>query len=964
MVEFLLSAAAPSLATFLELGVVGEGILAVGAFAVGTYIDSQLLFPAIFKNDDRIRTPQVDDFQIQTGSEGSPIKTVYGYENRISGTVVYVSDVKKRLISVNGTKVSRVAVDIAVSISGNRTDRIDKIWANDKVLYDDTGDLDIDFTSHELIAAHHGTSAANQNPKPEDPLIHLSNFDFKIDLTRPGGILIPNDEFFDFTKMPTGQPIEEEFRVILSGWTNAGLNRDYYPIKTDRQDLPVNGGSSVLLHVWPDEDPTNPQLVTEDARPFGGGTANVRVQQKVTEIPRHIIATPPVFYYGAPGQTPDPTLVAVLGANAVSFKGMTYCMLKDVNLFDFGNRIPQFTFQVHESETDTTRKVYEVIENIIDGAGELTAADNLDVTALEASPEVLRGILYTKPNSAKERLQPVMIAFDLIATEEADRIVFRKRSEGTAIVVPRDDYAARQSGQRAPNKATIEDVSDLDLPREVNIQYTNPELDFRRGSARAQLNQVTSIGPVTLSKNNRIANIGLPVTLTPDEAHQIALRQVYGMLINRQTVSVTIPPSYQWLVEGDRVQLDVAGTVFQILISEVSRGVNGVIAIKGRVENQRVASQLGINGDANPTLVSVQDPGFVQFYALDVPPLSDDHAGTPGFYYAVALVDQTAAFLGATIYRTVIKNPGATADGLLESDFVLDTFVASEATVGLIRAGDAASGPGETSTSRDHLLDAVQGYTDLVGSVNVTLFNGALISVTELELFNGANRCVVGSEIIQFKTATLEEDGTYTLTSLLRGRGGTFPYEHLERNEQFALLDLTAIEFHPVDDTGIGAVHSFRAVPAGVALGDTPLVEATTFLGNTARPKPVMHIQALGDTFEGSPSYHRSIRSLTIQSNVLILWSKQNLENTSAFRNFEPDGATTILPEDEFYRIEIFDPASPSTLLRVYKTLNPFFVYTGSLQVADGIVSAGAIPIKVSHVHTVHGASEPTSAEV
>nr|WP_253307663.1 DUF2460 domain-containing protein [Rickettsia endosymbiont of Ceutorhynchus assimilis] len=55
----------------------------------------------------------------------------------------------------------------------------------------------------------------------------------------------------------------------------------------------------------------------------------------------------------------------------------------------------------------------------------------------------------------------------------------------------------------------------------------------------------------------------------------------------------------------------------------------------------------------------------------------------------------------------------------------------------------------------------------------IQLLYGKLQSVNELALLSGANKALIGDELIQFQNAELIGDKKYKLTSLLRGRQGT-----------------------------------------------------------------------------------------------------------------------------------------------------------------------------------------------
>lgn len=96
------------------------------------------------------------------------------------------------------------------------------------------------------------------------------------------------------------------------------------------------------------------------------------------------------LYRGTQTQSPDPKIVAVEGShNVPAYRGTAYVVLEDLDLARFGNRIPQFTFEVmHPAEKDTpdarddiARKVRGVA--LIPGTGEYSLA----TTPVHLSPE-------------------------------------------------------------------------------------------------------------------------------------------------------------------------------------------------------------------------------------------------------------------------------------------------------------------------------------------------------------------------------------------------------------------------------------------------------------------------------------------------------------------------------------------------------------------------------------------------
>jgi len=79
-------------------------------------------------------------------------------------------------------------------------------------------------------------------------------------------------------------------------------------------------------------------------------------------------------YTGAEDQMPDPKIEAVEGAgNAPAYRGIAYVVLEDLPLTQFGNRIPQFTFEVLRPAQDTAEgDIAQAVQAValIPGTGE------------------------------------------------------------------------------------------------------------------------------------------------------------------------------------------------------------------------------------------------------------------------------------------------------------------------------------------------------------------------------------------------------------------------------------------------------------------------------------------------------------------------------------------------------------------------------------------------------------------
>ena len=131
---------------------------------------------------------------------------------------------------------------------------------------------------------------------------------------------------------------------------------------------------------------------------------------------------------------------------------------------------------------------------------------------------------------------------------------------------------------------------------------------------------------------------------------------------------------------------------------------------------------------------------------------------------------------------------------------------------------------------------------DLAGAVVVALVNPAMTleSVSDSVLLGGANRAMVGGELLQFGIAELVAPGTWRLSRLLRGRAGTdHEMTHLA-GEPFVLLDDPALLMLP-DALG-GWAEGGQATLQWAPRGGTTLTEIDVGVaGRALRPLSPVH---------------------------------------------------------------------------------------------------------------------------
>ena len=229
-------------------------------------------------------------------------------------------------------------------------------------------------------------------------------------------------------------------------------------------------------------------------------------------------------------------------------------------------------------------------------------------------------------------------------------------------------------------------------------------------------------------------------------------------------------------------------------------------------------------------------------------------------------------------------------------------------------------------------------------TVNITLIDPSdtLSSVTEDEVLEGNNLGMLGDEVIQWQSATLEADGSYTLSRLLRGRGGTEWACGLHGvGEDFVVLDFNKLTFVAMDADDKNRYVQFKTTSVEMPVSAFVITTAPIYLRNL---KPLSPQHAVG-VRDGS-------------GDVAITW----IRRTRIGGEWQ-DHEDVILGEiSEQYELDIYDG---STLVRtVTGLITPVFNYTAAMQVTDFGSTQAAVDVDIYQISNSIGRGFGTLAIV
>lgn len=496
------------------------------------------------------------------------------------------------------------------------------------------------------------------------------------------------------------------------------------------------------------------------------------------------------LYDGGEDQALDPLIGADKGiALAPAHRGLAYAVFEDLQLADFGNRIPSLTFEVVADAAPVP---------VADMAWALSGG----VIAPEGPLPTPAVGGYAASGSVADALSPVVGVHDLAL--DCDTRGLRLVTAAQAASAIGDDWigAAFNGKSEAPpvrGRGRAEDV-----PVRLGIRYFDPARDYQAGVQTAQ-----RPGP-----GRAESEADLPAVLDAGSARSLAEQRLARLWTARAAVDVrcdwralTIRPGAVVTLGADPARWRVEQSEWEAMgvrLHLVRTGGSGVIA-PAAAAGDAVAQPDLMHG---PTMLNV----------ADLPPLTDASASAP--VVAIAAAGAQAGWRAAALFVRDAGSGALTPIGR----------TAAPATM-----GTALTLP---------FADASPCLIDTLSIVDVQLLNGgtALSGVDDAALLRGANAALLGRELIQFGLATQIGPGSWRLRRLLRGRRGTeWAMAGHGAGERFLLLDQDSLTMVPDIHVSRGSVVLIDAI----GIGDTTPAQATEdVLGQAVMPLTPVHAVA------------------------------------------------------------------------------------------------------------------------
>ena len=514
------------------------------------------------------------------------------------------------------------------------------------------------------------------------------------------------------------------------------------------------------------------------------------------------------LYLGSEVQTVDPLIAATEGnAAAPAYRGIAYVVFEALPLAEFGNRIPNLTFEIIASTAAID--MGDAVQRLADSDGG---------TAIDVSGRFtpITGHIAARAGSIADNLAP-LLAISGAALVNGQGLAIIGGTDFAVDVPDGDLHARRPDGEHTRDRATRQG-GDLAI-NGVELGYFDPDRDYQAGLQRARRGGAGMLSARLLSS-----------AMTAATAKQLATAVLARSEAGRVQTSARLPWRHVGIRPGTQVRFSNDSQIWRVRKTQFE-------AFVMHLELDRVDVQASGARSADPgraVSVASQPAGSTHLLCLDLPALPGEVPVQPRLWLAAS--GSAPGWRRAEL--TVSRDDGFSyqAAGIVEGGVVQGVATTALAT-GIAAAWDRFS------------------------ALEVELLSDAmwLQPVSEAAALAGANLALVGDELLQFTRVEMLAPRRFRVSGLLRGRQGSeAAVSGHVAGEHFILLDrasMLAIDL-PLESIG----QSVIARANGSGDRDTPAV-STRIGGKALSPFAPAHLRLSWDGDDVVAVWRRRSRS-------------------------------------------------------------------------------------------------------
>lgn len=525
----------------------------------------------------------------------------------------------------------------------------------------------------------------------------------------------------------------------------------------------------------------------------------------------------------------------------------------------------------------------EVVTEIIVSKIPYISSADLDVSTLT---DIVRGYMMADTSDIREFLERLRKGYFFDVTESGGKLKFIKRG---IVGAPID---IEESLLIDPPKAIVQSIQDL--AKEGVLNYADIDFDYLQSTQRHRREQSKSL--------NLIENT-LPIVFNANEASRVAYIYINGSYSESIELQTTLDRKYTYLDCGDIISI---GEYNRLRITNLAHLEDGSLEVQAVTEDASIY---------NKDIPGVAIIGYESSRRLSS---SRTKALTFEVPYLKHQIDDTEGYVYITAFKRFYNRPIAISVSLDSESF---QYIGTPDTTKYIGRTVTRLLPPNYSIKH--------GSWDWDNYIDVFIqYGNPPVSATKAEVYLGANKILVGREVISFITVEQLGSNKYRLSGLLRGRDNTELYTRSHTSGEYVIELYEDIPRLIISEQDIGK-------PLFIHTSDgfkTEVHDAVVINGISLVPVAPANVLA---EYSGN--------------DIVVSWNKRN------------SASGELIPYEDIptgniasYSVDIL--ANDMSVLRTITSLTTSAIYTEANQIADfGSVQEQISIVVYQHTTTLKG---------
>jgi hypothetical protein len=507
------------------------------------------------------------------------------------------------------------------------------------------------------------------------------------------------------------------------------------------------------------------------------------------------------------------------------------------------------------------------------------------------------GYVIDRPMSARGALEPLMRLFGIDAVASGGRIAWKGRGGRAVVTLTKNDLVM---GEGEPS-LKLTRSQETELPQQVEIGYTESELDYRRAAVASRR---------LAGSSRRESRTDCAIVTRRAEAQRLADASLQDLWAGREGAEFDLSPRRVDLEPGDVISLPTDAGPKLHRVVRITDGATRKVST--RAVEPAVFEKPGSSLE-KPVRRPPPIPGKPQVVILDLPASLGEPE--PLQYIAVAADPWPGA---VTIWRS-----------------------GNGASFNPYRIINLSAVIGRTKTM---LPPGPVWRWDPNAVLDVEISLGAISSLDDEAALAGGNLFAVKGtngrwEILAAARAEMIGERTYRLSRLLRGLAGTEPEAGRVVPDGALVVRLDEAVFPLTTDLAdLGQSWRYRIGPSGRDHADPAMVELTATVGREAL-KPLSPVQV---------TLHRET------DGVRIAWIRRTRRNGDGWEAVD----VPLAEESERYEIDILRAGS---VVRTLTSLQADVLYSTAQEIADFGTPQATLNLRIAQISAVAGRGFETS---